>query len=77
MRWVGHVTLMRKMEIYELLGCENLQERERLEDIGTERRIILKYSCRDQLDGVDWIHLARERNKWRVVVKTVINLGVT
>ena len=30
-----------------------------------------------KIDGVDWIHLARDRNQWRVVVNTVINLWVT
>jgi len=27
-------------------------------------------------EGVDWIHLAQDRNKWRALVNTVMNLGV-
>jgi hypothetical protein len=27
-------------------------------------------------DGVDWIDLAHDRNLWRALVKTVMNLGV-
>jgi hypothetical protein len=26
-------------------------------------------------EGVDWIHLAQDRNQWRVLVNTVMNLG--
>jgi hypothetical protein len=26
--------------------------------------------------GVDWIHLAQNRDQWRAVVKTVMNLTV-
>ena len=28
------------------------------------------------LDAVDWIHLDEDREKWRVVVETVVNLSV-
>jgi hypothetical protein len=27
-------------------------------------------------DGVDWIELAQDRNQWRALVKTVMNLRV-
>jgi hypothetical protein len=27
-------------------------------------------------EGVDWIHLAEDRDQWRVLVKTVMNLRV-
>jgi hypothetical protein len=29
-----------------------------------------------RLQGMDWIQLAQDRDKWRAVVKTVMNLGV-
>jgi hypothetical protein len=28
------------------------------------------------LDGVNWIHLDQERDKWRAVMNTVMNLRV-
>jgi hypothetical protein len=27
-------------------------------------------------EGLDWMHLARDRDQWRVVVNTVMNLPV-
>jgi hypothetical protein len=27
-------------------------------------------------EGVDWTHLAQDRDQWRAVVNTVMNLGV-
>jgi hypothetical protein len=26
--------------------------------------------------GVDWIHLAQDKDQWRAVARTVMNLGV-
>jgi hypothetical protein len=28
------------------------------------------------LEGVDWIHLVQDKDKWRAVVNTVMNLRV-
>jgi hypothetical protein len=30
----------------------------------------------DWLEGVEWIHLARDRDRWRAVVNAVMNLQV-
>jgi len=27
-------------------------------------------------DGVDWVHLAQDRDRWRAVVNTVMNLRI-
>jgi hypothetical protein len=29
-----------------------------------------------ELDGVDWMDMAQDRDKWRVLVNTVLNLRV-
>jgi hypothetical protein len=29
-----------------------------------------------ELDGVDWVDLAHDRNQWRALVNTVMNLRV-
>ena len=43
----------------------NLTEREHLEGLGVERRIILKLICKKQEGSVGWIDLAQDRNKCR------------
>jgi hypothetical protein len=32
--------------------------------------------CEIGWEGVDWIHLAQDRNRWRAVVNAVINARV-
>jgi hypothetical protein len=77
MKWTGHLVRMgmmrnaytnfvRKPEGKRPFG----KSRRRLEDkIKTDPREIL---C----EGVDWIHLARARDRWQVLVNTVMNLNV-
>jgi hypothetical protein len=37
--------------------------------------IIMQHTGR-RLEGVDWIHLAQDRNRWRALLNTVMNLRV-
>jgi hypothetical protein len=48
-----------------------------LEDPGVDGRIILKWIF-ERLDGegMDWINLAEDRDRWRALVYTVMNLRV-
>jgi hypothetical protein len=47
-----------------------------LEDPGVDGRIILKWISEGLDRGMDWIDLAQDRDKWRAVVNTVMNLRV-
>jgi hypothetical protein len=43
-----------------------------LGDICIDGKIILKWYI-NKLEGVDWIHLAQDRNKWQALLKMVMN----
>jgi hypothetical protein len=47
-----------------------------LEDPGVDGRIILKWIFEKMGGGVDWIDLAQDRDRWRAIVYTVMNLRV-
>jgi hypothetical protein len=47
-----------------------------LKDPGVDGRIILKWIFERLGGGVDWIDLAQDRDRWRTLVYTVMNLRV-
>jgi hypothetical protein len=51
--------------------------RNHLKTPGVEGGIILKWIFNLWEGGMDWIDLARERNRWRDLVNVVMNLRVT
>jgi hypothetical protein len=68
MRWAGHVARMReKRSAYRILVG-----RPRCRWVGN-----IKMDLREiGWDSVDWIDMAQDRNQWRVLVNTVLNLRV-
>jgi len=55
----------------------NLRERDRLGDQGVDGRIILRWIFRKwHVEGMDWIELVQDRDRWRALVNAVINLRV-
>jgi hypothetical protein len=50
--------------------------RHHLRDPGIDGRIILKWIFKKWDGGMDWIELAQDRERWRAVVDTVMNLRV-
>jgi hypothetical protein len=47
-----------------------------LGDTGVDGRIILKGILKKCDGGMGWIELAQDRDRWRVLVNTVMNLRV-
>jgi len=54
----------------------NLRERDHLEDLGTDGRIILIWIFKRWDCGMDWIDLTQDRVRWRALVNAVMNLLV-
>jgi hypothetical protein len=47
-----------------------------LEDPGVDGRIILKWILKKWVGGMNWIDMAQDRNRWRALVKAVMNVRV-
>jgi hypothetical protein len=77
MKWVEHVALWRKLEMYTKFWLGSLKGGNQLEDLGISRRILLKWILRKY--GVRMragINVAQDREQWQVLVNTVMNLQV-
>jgi hypothetical protein len=63
-----------KGEMHTEIWWGNIKERRHVVDLGIDRRIILKYIL-NKWDGcMEWSYLAQERDRWRAVLSTVMNL---
>jgi hypothetical protein len=77
MRWTGHVARMgEKRNAYKILVGK--PEGKRLLGRPTRRGVDnIKMDLREiRWDGMDWINLAQDRDQWRALVNTVMNLRV-
>jgi len=55
----------------------NLRKRDHLENPGLDGRIILKLGLKKMgCEGMDWSDVAPDRDRWRALVKVIINLRV-
>jgi hypothetical protein len=63
-------------EAYTEFWWGNLRERDHLGDPGIDGRIIFRWIFRKWDVGLEWIELAQDRNRWRVLVNAVMNLRV-
>jgi hypothetical protein len=76
MRWAGHVARMGVRGVYNIL----VGRPEGMRPLGRPRRRWednIKVNLGEIGFGdVDWIHLAQDRDRWRALVNTVMNLRV-
>ena len=59
---------------YKEFWWGNLRERDHLVDPGVDGRIILRRIFRKwDVEGMDWIEMAQDRDRWWAVVNAVMN----
>jgi hypothetical protein len=69
MRWAGHVARIGEKMSPEGKRPLGIPRRRRMDNIKTEFR-------EEEWGGMDWIDLAQDRDQWRALVNTVMNLRV-
>jgi hypothetical protein len=74
-RWAGHVARMGRRGMHIGYWWESQKERDHYEDQDVGGWKILKCIL-ERWDGMDWIDLPQDRDYWRVLVNTVMNLRV-
>jgi len=50
-----------------------VRERDHVESLGVDWRIILKCIFKNWNGGMDWIDVAQNRDRWRALVNAVMN----
>jgi hypothetical protein len=74
-RWAGPVARMgEKRHIGYWWGSQKVTDH--WEDLDVGGWTILKWILEIGWDGMDWIDLAQDRDQWRALVNTVMNLRV-
>jgi hypothetical protein len=53
-----------------------MRERDHLEGPAVYGRIILSWIFRKWNEGMDWIYLAQDRERWRALVNALMNFKV-
>jgi hypothetical protein len=63
--------------VYTGVWWGNLRERDHLEDPAADGRIILRWIFRQVgCEGIDWIDVVEDRDRWRALVNAVMNRRV-
>ena len=76
MGWAKHVARRARVEVNTRFWWGDLRKEHDMEDPGVDGRIILKWIFKKRDGPIDWIDLAKDRDKWRALVNAVMNLQV-
>jgi hypothetical protein len=77
MKWVAHVARMGRVVVYTGLWWGNLKVRTHLERPSNRWEDNIKLDLQEVgCEGMDWIDLTQDRDRWRNLVNAVMNLRV-
>jgi hypothetical protein len=62
--------------VYTGFWWGNLGERDHLEDLGIDGKIISKWFFKQWNGGMDWSYLGQHKYRWRIPVNAVMNFLV-
>jgi hypothetical protein len=74
MRWAGHMACAGESYV-QGFGGGNLREREHLDELGVDGRMIWIFKKWD--GAMDWIYVAQDRENWRAPANALMNFRVT
>jgi hypothetical protein len=61
--------------VFREFCCGSLKERNHLNDLGIDKKIILRWFFRKSDEGMGWIDLSQNRGRERAFLSAVMNLG--
>jgi hypothetical protein len=76
-RWAGHVDRTGRRDAYTEFWCCILMETDKLEYLGVDVKIILRWIYSKWDVGMDWIEVAQDSYSWRMLLKAVMKFGVS
>lgn len=59
--------------MHTFFHLENLKERDCLEDMAIDQRLTLTLILEHITQGMDWVNLAVDRDKWKAPVNMAVN----
>jgi GH43 family beta-xylosidase len=75
-RWAGHVARMGEGRYVHRVLVRKPKGKDHLKDQGVDGRMGSKWTLERLVWGVELIHLAQDRDRWRAVVNAVMNFRV-
>jgi len=76
MIWAGHVARMREISTYQILDGKPEKKRPRWKTGRRLEDIIRMDRGEIEWEGVDWNHLAQDRDQWPILMYTIMNFWV-
>ena len=75
-RWTGMWHVWETGEVHTVFWWRYRRGREHSEDLGVDGRVILKCIFKKWYEGMDWIDMTDDKERWRDLMSAVMNFWV-